>query len=191
VLGSVRGRVTGETGAPIAGVHVTVAPLADGSPPAVAGDERAAETSADGSFVIDEVRAGRIRVLASRDDVSELYAAADAFVLPSVSEGLSNSLLEAMASGLAIVATRIEGVTTDAIEEGESGLLVPPDDPTALAPRLELLAGDAALRRRLGAAARKRAEAAFAIERVAAQHLELYRELVAGRARPGRPLTGS
>jgi glycosyltransferase involved in cell wall biosynthesis len=78
------------------------------------------------------------------------------FVLPSLSEGLPVALLEAMAWGRAIVATRIGGVP-DVVEDGAEALIVPAGDPAALATALRRLAGDPELRRRLGAAARRRA----------------------------------
>lgn len=85
-------------------------------------------------------------------DPTDHYRAADVFVLPSISEGMSNALLEAMASGLAVIATRV-GAAESMIEEGISGLLIPPGDVRALAAALDRLLADGALRRDLGAAA--------------------------------------
>lgn len=130
----------------------------------------------------DAVRAGglehRVGFIEESDVVEDYLRASDVFVLPSRREGLSNALLEAMASGLAIVASRIDGVTTGAIRDGENGFLVTPDDPAPLADRLELLLRDEPLRLALGKAARQSAEAVFGIEGVAAKYLELYRELL-------------
>ena len=78
---------------------------------------------------------------------------ADVFVLPSLSEGSPNALLEAMACGLPIVATRVGGVPEIAVD-GETALLVPPEDPVALARAIDRLLRDRALAARLGSAAR-------------------------------------
>jgi glycosyltransferase involved in cell wall biosynthesis len=119
----------------------------------------------------------RVRWIEHTPDVDAYLRAADVFAAPSRREGLSNALLEAMASGLAVVASRLEGVTAGPLLDGTSGLLVPPDDVAALAYRLEAVLTDPALRRRLGVAARARAEEAFGIDGVAARYLDLYREL--------------
>ena len=83
-------------------------------------------------------------------DVADMLARADIFVLSSTSEGLPLSILEAMVAGLPVVASSVGGVP-EAVEEGETGLLVPPRDPVRLAAALERLLVDPALRRRLGA----------------------------------------
>lgn len=112
--------------------------------------------------------------LGDRDRL-EALGEADAFVLSSRSEGLPMALLEAMASGLAIVAARVGGVP-DVLEDGRDALLVAPEDPAALAEALVRIDGDAELRARLGAAARDRAgeldEVAVA-DRLAAIYAEL------------------
>lgn len=135
---------------------------------------------------VDEAGLGtRVGFVEETDVVEEYLRASDVFAAPSRREGLSNALLEAMASGLAVAAARIDGVTTDAIHDGETGLLFPPGDPAALADRLDALARNDALRRRLGAAARARAQTAFAIDTVAAKYLNLYRDLLPSSAREG------
>lgn len=98
----------------------------------------------------------RIHFLGPRKDARSLAAALDCFVLPSLSEGFSNAIIEAMAVGLPVIATAVGG-NGEAVVEGETGLLVPPADPEALARAMTLLAGDKELRERMGAAARKRA----------------------------------
>lgn len=113
-----------------------------------------------------------------RRDVPELLAGADAFVLSSRSEGLPISILEAMSAGLPVVASAVGGVP-ELVVDGETGLLVPPGDPEALADALGRLLGDAELRRRLGAAGRERAEREFGLERFRREHLELYERLLA------------
>ncbi len=82
------------------------------------------------------------------------------YVQPSISEGMSNSILEAMASGLPVVATRVGG-TPEVVEDGVSGLLVPPEDPAALATALVTLLGDPARRAAMGAAGRDRVARRF------------------------------
>jgi len=119
---------------------------------------------------------GRIRCCGSVADVSPYLRAADGFVSASVAEGMSNALLEAMAHGLACVATRISGAE-DLIRDGENGRLVPPDDLSALAGALEPLLGDGDLRRRLGAAARRTIREGYRIESVAERYLDLYRRV--------------
>lgn len=110
---------------------------------------------------------------------AELLGGADVFVMPSRSEGLPMALLEAMGYGLAVAATRAGGIP-EALEDGEEGILVAPEDPQALAAAIDRLAGDAGLRRRLGAAARRRAERLDEVE-VAGRLAGLYLRLGAGR----------
>jgi glycosyltransferase involved in cell wall biosynthesis len=88
---------------------------------------------------------------------ADAFARADVFVLPSLSEGMPNAMLEAMANGRAVVATRVGGVP-DVVTDGEDGLLVPAGDPERLAQAACRLLDDPALRERLGEAARARAE---------------------------------
>ena len=134
--------------------------------------------------VADEIRRlgaeGTVDLAGERDDVADVLAAADVFVLPTLSEGLPMSVLEAMAAGLPVVAAAVGGVP-ELVDDGETGLLVPPGRPDALAAALGRLAADPALRRRLGAAGRRRAEAHFDIEACRRAHVELYRELLAAR----------
>jgi glycosyltransferase involved in cell wall biosynthesis len=109
-----------------------------------------------------------------RDDVLPYLRAADCFVLPSSVEGLSNTLLEAMAVGLAVVATRVSG-TEDVVEPGASGFLVSPGDEDDLSRQILTVLGDPQLAARMGARARQRVEEALSIDRVAASYLALYR----------------
>ena len=98
--------------------------------------------------------------------------AMDVFAFPSRLEGSPNAVLEAMATGLPVVAARIGGVV-DLIPDEETGVLVPPDDPHALALALERLLDNASLRLALGSRARRRAVESFSIPMVAAQLTEL------------------
>jgi glycosyltransferase involved in cell wall biosynthesis len=113
-------------------------------------------------------------------DVSPWLRAADAFVLPSTAEGLSNAILEAMAAALPVVATRVGGAA-DCIEDGRSGVLVPPEDTPALADALAKLLVDPN-REQLGARARAIAEQRYSLESLADQLAALYQELAGSSA---------
>lgn len=115
-----------------------------------------------------------------RDDLDQVWAESHIAVLPSHGEGFGMSLAEAGASGRPLVATDVPGCR-EAVIDGETGLLVPARDPAALATALRRLAGDADLRRRLGAAARRDAESRMSIERVNDAMLAVY-ERIAGQA---------
>jgi glycosyltransferase involved in cell wall biosynthesis len=113
-----------------------------------------------------------------RSDVADVLAGADVFVLSSTSEGLPLSILEAMAAGLPVVASSVGGVP-EAVEDGDTGLLVPPRDPARLAAALERLLADPALRRRLGSNGRERVREHFGLEAFQQRHVAVYRrELV-------------
>ena len=124
-----------------------------------------------------------VRLAGERDDVGELLAAADLFVLSSRSEGLPLSILEAMAAGLPVVASDVGGVP-ELVVDGETGLLVPPGDPHALAAAIDRLLDDPDLRRRLGAAGRLRVSEQFDLESTQRAHLDLYRTLLADAGLP-------
>lgn len=106
--------------------------------------------------------AGAMHFAGWRDDVADVLALADVFVLPSESEGFGRVLVEAMAMGRAIVATAVGGVPDVVIAE-ETGLLIPPADPSALAEAVRVLLDDLPRAARLGAAGRARAEAIFSL----------------------------
>ncbi len=125
--------------------------------------------------------ADSVELLGDRDDVAELLAGADCFVLSSLSEGLPLSVLEAMAGGLPVVATDVGGVH-ELVVDGVTGTLVPPSDPGALADALRRLLVDPALRARLGAAGRARVLSDFTVEGVQQAHLDLYRTLLRSAA---------
>jgi glycosyltransferase involved in cell wall biosynthesis len=114
-----------------------------------------------------------VRFLGARPDIPQLLAASDLFVLPSLWEGLPMALLEGMAAGLPVIATDVAG-SRQVVVNGESGLLVPPGDPTALASAMTGLLADDAERTRLGRAARQRVESEFSAARQAARHAEAY-----------------
>jgi len=119
------------------------------------------------SFVIDQLGlGGSVQLLGARtqDEVRDLLVWADAFLLSSLSEGISNAVLEAMASGLPVVATDCGGMS-EVIDSGTDGLIVGIGDARALRGALEALASDSGLRHRLGAAATARAAADFGMDR--------------------------
>ncbi|MBP2232988.1 glycosyltransferase involved in cell wall biosynthesis [Azospirillum agricola] len=121
--------------------------------------------------------AGRVRIHGwlSRAALAEVYRKADVFVLPSRDEGMPNVVLEAMASGLPVVASAVAGAC-DLVVEGETGFLVPPEDPDALAAALRRLAGDAALRAGFGGRGRERVEESFSWRSAASSFLTLVEE---------------
>ena len=117
-----------------------------------------------------------IHFLGIREDVPSLLASSDLFVLPSLSEGMSNVLLEAMACGLPIVATAVGG-NSDLIRDRYNGLLIPPRNPTGLQNALlELLKNDR-LAQTLGNAARRTVEEHYSMERIADDYVSLYNRL--------------
>lgn len=118
-------------------------------------------------------REGCVHALGERSDVAALYAASHIAVLPSYREGLPKSLIEAAACARAVVTTDVPGCR-DAIEPGETGLLVPVRDAPALADAIARLAEDPVLRQSMGTAGRALAEREFNIERVARIHVEIY-----------------
>jgi glycosyltransferase involved in cell wall biosynthesis len=124
-----------------------------------------------------------VRFLGFRTDVPDLLAASDVFLLPSRTEGLPLSVLEAMTHGLAIVATPVGGVPELCTDERDA-LFVPVDDPEALAGALLRLAPDTALRARLGEAARTRAARDISFSAMTEAYFALYREMLSrGTAR--------
>jgi len=110
-----------------------------------------------------------------RGDVHRCYRAMDLSVLTSLSEGLSITLLESMGHGLPVVVTGVGG-NPEVVVNGDTGFLVPPDDPAAFAERVIQLARDASLRRRMGNAGRTRVEKFFRLDDVADRYLSLYSE---------------
>ncbi len=116
----------------------------------------------------------RLRRLGYREDIAALLAAADIFVLPSHFEGLPMSVIEAMLSGLPVVASDISG-PREQLVEGVTGMLVPAGRPAPLAAALSHLAADAGLRARMGEAGRLRACALYDETSVVARTADLFR----------------
>lgn len=113
-------------------------------------------------------------------DMPALLSALDLYVAPSLSEGLPLTLVEAAYSGLAVVSTTAGG-TPEVVDDGETGVLVAPGDPSALAGAVIGALGDAAARTRMGALARERALTRFAPERMVAATLGVYRDALGSR----------
>lgn len=136
-----------------------------------------------------ESQAGNLRLAerivfhgwADRAELPEVYRTADLFVLPSREEGMANVLMEAMCAGLPAIATRIAG-SEEAVLDGETGMLVAPEDAGALATALASLIGDAQARARMGLAARARVEANYAWPAVTDQWLDIVERIIHNRA---------
>jgi len=117
-----------------------------------------------------------------RSDIPALLAQTDVFALPSLTEGLSNVVLEAMAAGLPVIATRVGG-TPEIIRDGQNGLLVPPSDPDALKGAITKLLDDPTLAKGLGDAARRGVEERFSMARMVNATEALYTDLLARKQR--------
>jgi len=113
-------------------------------------------------------------------DSRQLLDALDVFVFPSLKEGLGVALLEAMACGLPVVATRAGGVV-DIVEDNRSGLLVAPRDSGSIADAIASLANDAPRRSQLGSGARVRVSENFSMDAMTRQTIDLYRTCLARR----------
>ena len=123
---------------------------------------------------------GDVDFLGSVADVPALLASCSFTVLPSLSEGMPNAVLESLAHGRAVVASAVGGVPE--ILDGGGGVLVPPGDPDALADAMRTLLADPALAARLGAEGRVIARDWFGADRMVQESLRLYRGLLAGRS---------
>ena len=115
-------------------------------------------------------------ILGHRSDVEAILPAFDIFVLPSKSEGLSNTIQESLACGVPVVATAVGGAD-EMVADGVNGLLVPPSDTGALAEGIVALAGDPARRQEMARANRLRAQREFGMERMLDEYRRLYLDL--------------
>jgi glycosyltransferase involved in cell wall biosynthesis len=129
--------------------------------------------------------AGRVIFTGLRRDISFWLAHADAYVSSSLTEGMSNALLEAIASGLPVVATRVGGAE-DVVTEGENGFLVAPGSARELAQALQRLLHDEGLRRAMGERARMRARQEFSIDVIVDRYEQLFRRAVMENGQPER-----
>ena len=152
--------------------NVDVRVLLAGSGPELASLEQFVESNS-------ELR-NRVTFLGAYYNIPEVLTAMDVFVLPSISEGMSNTILEAMASGLPVVATRVGG-NPELVEENRAGWLFTPGNVTELVHQLEDLAHLSELRRQMGEASRRRAVSEFSLERMIADYRNLYWELATRR----------
>jgi glycosyltransferase involved in cell wall biosynthesis len=118
-----------------------------------------------------------VHFLGWRDDVRAIMRAADFLVLPSRWEGMSNAVLEAMAEGLPVIATRAEG-SAELVRHDETGILVEIDEPDALASAMAMLGLDSEKRVQYGRAGRERVCREFSLERMIDRHTELYESLL-------------
>ena len=112
-----------------------------------------------------------------KDELRGLYQAANLFLFPSRDEGMPNAVLEAMASGLPVIATQIAG-SEELVVHNETGLLVPTEDVQMLTNALKTLVPDAAARERMGAAARLKVEKEYSWTSVASQYIQLAEEIL-------------
>lgn len=115
----------------------------------------------------------RVRLLGERDDVDVLMAAADALVLPSWEEGLSNVILEAMCAGLPVIASAVGG-NVELVEDGRTGLLCDPSRPASIAAAIERLFAHPGLRRELSVRAREEVAREYSMERMVSRTMEIH-----------------
>ena len=121
----------------------------------------------------------RIAFVEHTHAIEQCYKAADVFALPTLREGMPNVILESMASAVPPIVTNLEGVTDWIVEDGVTGLLVPPNDRSALADALTKLLSDTPRRETMGHAARTSVEARFSAQRTADLTLMQYVSLIA------------
>ncbi len=135
----------------------------------------------EGPKIEDQVRRSRlerhVRFLGLRSDVPRLLAAADLFLLTSISEGIPLTVIEAMAAGLPVVSTDVGGLA-EVVEDGKTGFLAPSGDHAALAAKALLLADDVTLRQRMADLGRRRSRDLFSEDRMLGEYRGLYQEMV-------------
>ncbi len=131
------------------------------------------------TFLADDPAGRCVRRLGFVQDVRSVLNAADALVLPSRWEGFGLAVIEAMAAELPVIATAVQG-PDEIVLPGQTGLLVPKEDPQALAAAIDQLSRDETLRRRMGRAGLQRVRERYGIERTLAAHEQLYLRM-AGR----------
>lgn len=115
-------------------------------------------------------------MLGHRDDIPELLSISDCFILTSRSEGLSCSIIEAMASGLAIVATNVGG-NKELIKEGENGYLVPVDDSEVLAARVQQIVLNKAIKNQFGEMSSEIIRNQYSLDLMIENYIKLYDEM--------------
>ena len=133
--------------------------------------------------IVDEAGLGALCWLpGERSDVADVMRGLSCFALPSLAEGISNTILEAMASGLPVVATHVGG-NAELVDEGSTGLIVPPGDPQALAAAIGSLASDPGQAAAMGRAGRTRAVGQFSLEAMVARYQGIYDQQLRARRR--------
>jgi len=124
--------------------------------------------------------ADHVRFLGRRDDIPRVLRAFDVFALTSRREGMSNAILEAMACGLPVLATRTGG-NAELVVDGETGLLIESGRVESLVRALRMLTSRADLREAMGTAGRRRIESLFTIGRMAEAYAEMYERIARSR----------
>jgi glycosyltransferase involved in cell wall biosynthesis len=124
----------------------------------------------------------RVHLLGYRDDAHRWLGTMNVFTLPSLSEGLPLSLLEAMAAGIPTVVTEVGGMP-EVVQDGHTGLIVPPGDPQALAKKLLFLLDNPTVAADLGAAGRNWVSERFSLDRMVTDYLVLYRKALSPESR--------
>lgn len=125
------------------------------------------------SYIHRHGLSNRVKICGVRNDIPQVLAASDVFALPSRWEGLPFTVIEAMMVGLPVVASRVGGVP-ELVEDGVTGLIVPPKDPEALAKALNTLLSDHDLRHQMGEAGRQKAMREFTLERMLRETQSVY-----------------
>lgn len=134
--------------------------------------------------LVNELGLGdRVWLLGERHDIPMILRALDVFVLSSIGEGISNAILEAMATGLPVIATRVGG-NSELVQDGRTGCLVEPRHPIALAHAIAAYFDDPGCARAHGTAARERAAHEFGLERMLGRYAALYRRYAALELHP-------
>jgi glycosyltransferase involved in cell wall biosynthesis len=147
----------------------------------IAGDVLEPEYFAELQALVSELKlSGRFHFVGGVTDVRDYLSAAEVFVLPSRSEGFSNAIVEAMAAALPVVATNVGG-NTEAVQDGVSGLIVPPDDPDALASAIMSLLSDTAKAKQMGEAGKRLTAEKFTTEAMMGQITSVYASLLRGK----------
>jgi glycosyltransferase involved in cell wall biosynthesis len=124
-----------------------------------------------------------VHMLGLRRDVARLLAAMDLFVLPSLNEGMGRVLVEAMAMELPCIASKVSGVP-DVVDDGRTGVLVPPRDPAALVREIGTLIEDPQRARVMGRRGRRKVVPEFSVERMITKLEAVYRELLEAKGIP-------
>jgi len=132
------------------------------------------------SYVDNSVLCGKVFFTGSCLDVPGVLSSFDVFILSSTTEGISISLLEAMAAGLPCIVTDVGG-NSEVVIDGETGYIVPPSSPDEMAEKIVALSNNVILRKKLGTSGQKRVLTNFSIESTAKKYCSLYDAIISGR----------